>query len=67
MTTPEERRELMLDIQDQVEEYNRAELQEWRDAEVLWDPSDDPNYPDASQLAEMARWDREAERRERDR
>jgi hypothetical protein len=52
------------DVNDQVAEHNRAERQEQRDARVEWDPRDDPNYPDKADLAEMAYWDRIAERRE---
>lgn len=64
MSTPAERRELMLDIQDQVEEHNRAMREEERDGEVLWDPRDD--QPSPGELAQMAAWDREAARREAD-
>lgn len=63
MSTPAERVELYLDVQDQVEEHNRAMREEKRDARIEWDPRDDPNYPDKRDLAQMAYWDRIAERR----
>lgn len=62
--TPQERRELHLDAAEQTEEWNRAMREEERDAQGLWHPSDD--QPDGRELAEMARWDRETDRRERD-
>lgn len=46
MSTPEERREMYLDAQDQVEEHNCDMREEERDARVEWDPRDEPNYPD---------------------
>lgn len=65
MSTPEERRELFLDAQAQTEDWNRADRQEYLDAADAWDPRDDPNYPDARDLAQMAAWDRLSEREER--
>lgn len=68
MTTPAERRELFLDANEQTEDWNRAQRQEERDAYGHdEDPSDDPNYPDARDLAEMAYWDRLTDRQERER
>lgn len=64
MTTPAERRELYLDAQDQTDDWNREMRHEERDAEVLWHPDDD--RPDRRDLAEMAAWDRAADRRERE-
>lgn len=66
MSTPAERRELFFDAQEQTEDWNRAQREEERDAAIAWDPSDDPNYPDKADLAEMARWDRDTLRRERE-
>lgn len=63
MTTPTGRRELFLDAQEQTEDWNRAQREEERDGAVDWDPRDDANYPDARDLADLAYWDRRAERR----
>lgn len=66
MTTPAERRELYLDVQDQVEDHNRAMREEERDG---WDGYRERplSYPDAAEIAELnaeARRDREQARRE---
>lgn len=64
VTTPAERRELFLDAQEQTEEWNRAQRAEYLDAGT--DDGYDPMAPDSADLAEMARWDRATERRERE-
>lgn len=62
MSTPEERAELFRDAAEQTADWNREQRAEYLDAAGGWDPSDDPDYPGGRDLAEMATWDRAAER-----
>jgi len=64
VSTPEERVELFLDANEQTDEWNRAMREEERDGAVLWHPSDD--QPSPAELAQMAAWDRAAEKRDRE-
>lgn len=55
-TDPFGLREMLIDAQDQTEEWNRAERQEHADARVDWDPRDEVGYPDAADIAEGREW-----------
>lgn len=59
--TPAERLELFLDVAEQTEQCNREQRAEQR-GDRIEDARDDPNYPTKADLAEMAYWDRLAER-----
>lgn len=62
MSTPEERREMFLDAQEQTAEYNRDQRTEER---AGWDGHYDvDDRPSKAELAEMAYWDRIADARD---